>query len=273
MNLRKLRKTIISLALVLSLLVASTVTASAATVKINKMKASINVGSSITLKITNTSKKVSWSSNNKSVATVKSTGNRTAKVEAKSPGKATIIAKVNGKKYKCIVTTKYKLGSRQNPAIATDGVTVTTTSGKMNYVATNILVGENAENLFKRLDLDMWEFYSKYSHDELDGHKIVALEYDVNALDGYNDYALDGYEIISPLSICNEACNKQISNVNEWYFEGTSEYASKGELELYGGGSSSMCVFLLIPEDVTAFSTYHYDKNFNKYWVKYILPQ
>ena len=273
MRKRKISGIIISLALILSLVITSTVTASAATIKINKTKACINVGASISLKISNTSKKVSWSSNNKSVAVVKSTGNRTAKVTAKAPGKATITAKVNGKKYKCVVTTQYKLGSRQNPAIATDGVTVTTMSGKVNYIAKNILVGEGAKNLFKKLDSDSWNFYYEYYRDELDGHELVAIEYDVNVLTGYDNDAFDGYDIISFLSIYNDACNAQMSNVSEWYFDGTSDCVSRGELELYGGGSSSMCTFLLIPEDVTAFSTYHYDKNYNKYWVKYVLPQ
>ena len=273
MRKRKIRGIIVSLALVLSLVITSTVTASAATVKINKTKASINVGSSISLKINNTSKKVFWSSNNKSVAVVKSTGTRTAKVTAKAPGKATITAKVNGKKYKCVVTTQYKLGSRQTPAIATDGVTVTTMSGKVNYVAKNILVGEDAKNLFKSIDSDMWKYWYADSQEELEGHKLVAIEYDVKVLSGYDEYALTGSELISTYSIYNSACNAQVSDVGEWYFSGTSDCPSRSELELYGGGSSSMCTFLLIPEDVTAFSTYHYDNNFNKYWVKYVLPQ
>lgn len=52
------------------------------------------------LAMLNTSKKVTWSSSNKKIATVSKKG----KVKAKKKGKCTITAKVNGKKYKCKVT-------------------------------------------------------------------------------------------------------------------------------------------------------------------------
>lgn len=74
----------------------------ASKISINKTKATITKGSSLQLKITGTKKKVKWSSNKKSVATVSSKG----KVTAKNTGKATITAKVGGKKYACKVTVK-----------------------------------------------------------------------------------------------------------------------------------------------------------------------
>ena len=77
-------------------------------VKLNKTKASIEADGSVTLKATVsptnvTSKKVTWSSSNKNIATVNSSG----KVTAKKPGTVTITAKtVNGKTAKCKVTVK-----------------------------------------------------------------------------------------------------------------------------------------------------------------------
>lgn len=71
-------------------------------VKLNKTSATLYVGSSTTLKITGTSKKVTWSSNKTSVATVSSKG----KVTAKKAGTAVVTAKVSGKKYTSKITVK-----------------------------------------------------------------------------------------------------------------------------------------------------------------------
>lgn len=72
----------------------------AAKVKISKKKATIIKGKTMQLKIKGTKKKAKWSSNKKSVATVNNKG----KVTGKKTGKATITAKVGGKKYTCKVT-------------------------------------------------------------------------------------------------------------------------------------------------------------------------
>lgn len=102
----KILSTLVVLVLVLSLILTTTVSAFAATVKLNKKTASVYVGSTVTLKMLNTTKKVTWTTSDKAIATVKSTGTKTAKVTAKKAGKVTITAKVNEKKYKCTVTVK-----------------------------------------------------------------------------------------------------------------------------------------------------------------------
>ena len=65
------------------------------------------VGDTQTLKMLGTSKKVSWSSGKKSVATVTSKG----LVTAKKAGTTTITAKVGNKKYTCKVTVKENVAS------------------------------------------------------------------------------------------------------------------------------------------------------------------
>lgn len=72
----------------------------ASKVKINKTKAAISKGDTLQLRVTGTKKKAKWSSDKKSIATVSSKG----KVTGKKNGKATITAKVGGKKYTCKVT-------------------------------------------------------------------------------------------------------------------------------------------------------------------------
>lgn len=74
-------------------------TVQAATVKISKTKATLEVDATLKLKITGTDSKVTWSTSKKSVATVSKSGTITAKAE----GTAVITATVDGKKYACDV--------------------------------------------------------------------------------------------------------------------------------------------------------------------------
>ena len=67
---------------------------------ISKKTYTMKKGKTVTLKIKGTTQKITWSSNNKSVATVNSKG----KVTAKKNGTATITAKVGKSKYKCKIT-------------------------------------------------------------------------------------------------------------------------------------------------------------------------
>ena len=60
-------------------------------VKLNKKEVSLTVGKSVTLKVTGTKQKVSWSTSDKKVASVTVKG----KVTAKSEGSAVIRARVN----------------------------------------------------------------------------------------------------------------------------------------------------------------------------------
>ncbi len=75
---------------------------SAASAKLNYTKKSVVVGKTVQLKVKNTKKKVTWSSSNKSVASVSKKG----LVTAKKAGKTTIKAKVGKKTLKCQITVK-----------------------------------------------------------------------------------------------------------------------------------------------------------------------
>ena len=81
--------------------------ASGSKTTISEKNLTLYVGDTQTLKILGSSKKASWSSGKKSVATITSKG----LVTAKKAGTATITAKVGNKKYTCKVTVKENVAS------------------------------------------------------------------------------------------------------------------------------------------------------------------
>lgn len=74
----------------------------AASPKLNRKSVTLWVGDTIKLQVKNTRKRVKWTSNKKSIATVSSKG----KVKAKKSGKAVITANIGNKKYKCRVIVR-----------------------------------------------------------------------------------------------------------------------------------------------------------------------
>ena len=114
---KKLISSILALFLLTSVISVFSISANAASsVKLSDTSITLIVGKSKTLKLQNTNKRVIWSSSKKSIATVNSKG----KVIAKKPGKATITAKVSGKKYTCKVNVvkTFKLNNSSVKIIA-----------------------------------------------------------------------------------------------------------------------------------------------------------
>ena len=99
------KASIILLVCMLLSVIAMPVSASAA--KLNKKSVSLNVGKTYTLKAKGTKGKITWTSSNKSVATVSSKG----VVKAKKKGTAVITAKYGKKKLACKVTVKQPVKS------------------------------------------------------------------------------------------------------------------------------------------------------------------
>ncbi len=108
---KRLKSLLISLVLALTCvsMVTSTDFVQAASIKLNKTSITMYTGKTSTLKVSGTSKKVTWYTSNKKVATVSSKG----VVSAKSPGQATITAKVSNKNLKCKVTVKRPTTSKK----------------------------------------------------------------------------------------------------------------------------------------------------------------
>lgn len=93
---------VLTVAAPVSLPVGNHAAAEAATVKLSQKTLSLEVGQSQTLKLSSIKKGITWSTSDKSVATVSKNG----KVTAIAAGNAKITAKVNKKKYTCKVTVK-----------------------------------------------------------------------------------------------------------------------------------------------------------------------
>ena len=75
--------------------------------KLNKKSVSLNVGKTYTLKVSGIKGKITWTSSQKSVATVSSKG----VVKAKKKGNTVITAKYGKKKFICKVTVKQPVKS------------------------------------------------------------------------------------------------------------------------------------------------------------------
>jgi uncharacterized protein YjdB len=66
----------------------------------------MEIWSSLTLKLlVNEGTKVTWTTSDQEAATITKSGT-TCKVYVKKAGKVTIMAKANGKTYKCVITVK-----------------------------------------------------------------------------------------------------------------------------------------------------------------------
>ena len=180
-----------------------------AKIKLNKTKISLQRGKTYTLKVKGTKKKVKWSSNKKTIATV----TRKGKVTAQKPGTAVITAKIGKKKYKCKVkvwkkTTKKPtktntepnpIGTRVNPADPRTGITLDTTGGTVYFKLTETLKGQEAENRLLQMNQSLEEIkQGEYEHT---GTTLVLFVYDVQAVNGFAAYPLNGLDIINSYTL------------------------------------------------------------------------
>lgn len=257
---RKKLKLLTIFAVALTLVFTTTITASAASVKLNKSKATLYVGQTVTLKVQNTSNTVKWSTSKKSVATVSAKG----KVTAKKAGTAKITAKVNGKKYTCKITVKNKVGTRQNPADAWKGVTYSNFYGKAYFKLNNVWRHEDAINQLK--SMGEWSSYKEWAYADKDvDTDVLLMEFEAEAKSGFEETALSGSDIMSSYSVYNEKANAAIDDFETWSMGKNGIY----DFSLFNGGSGTVYYCALVPNDVNVFTRFEYDKNFDKYWIKY----
>ncbi|MDF2588948.1 MAG: glycoside hydrolase family 18, partial [Anaerocolumna sp.] len=153
-------------------------------IKISSQSVSLEENQSKTLKITGTTSKVNWSSNDKSVATVSSTG----KVTAKSKGTATITASVAGKKLTSKVTVKKP---------------ITTSTSTTNSNTLDSLTTSSQESSTKVVGYyAAWAKYSGFTPDKIDASKLTHINYAFANIGSDNKITL-GYPDIDPQNIAS----------------------------------------------------------------------
>lgn len=104
--------------------------------KLNRTKVTLLKGEKTILKVTGSRQKVVWSSSRKSVATVNSKG----QVTAKNKGSATILARVSKKTYKCVVKVETPKLSRTSLTLTEKKsciIKLTGTTMKVTYSSSN----------------------------------------------------------------------------------------------------------------------------------------
>lgn len=116
--------------------VTSPMTVEAATVKLNKSKATLIKGQTLSLKVTGTKSTIKWISSDKNIAAVSSKG----KVTAKSKGKSTITAKIKNKSYKCVITVETPKLNKTSSSLKTGStlqLKLTGTKQKITWKSSN----------------------------------------------------------------------------------------------------------------------------------------
>lgn len=145
---KKIKKSMLY-ALLLLVVVMFIPTQASAAAKINKKSVTLIKGQTVTLKITGTKNKVSWSSNKKSVASVSEKG----KVTAKKKGSAKITAKVGKKTFSCKVKVEVPKINKTSLSLqkgTTEQLKISGTSQKIKWKSSNKKIATvNSEGLVK----------------------------------------------------------------------------------------------------------------------------
>lgn len=101
------------------------------------------------------------------------------------------------------------------------------------------------------------------------GTTLVLFVYDVQAVNGFAAYPLNGLDIINSYALYDGTCSKNIKNIESFYLSEGYEAMIPTNLNLYTGTSSKMYEALWVPDEMTAFSNQLYTRKLTPYWVKY----
>lgn len=207
------------------------------TPSLSKTALTINTGSKSTIKLHGTSRNITWSSSNTSVATVSK-----GTITAKKAGSTNIIAKVLGKKYVCKVTVKKaspKAGTRENPLSAYTSYTTNvynyaTYLGKFKIQLLDYKDGKTA------LDYVM---QNPWNTMPTSGQEYIYVKFKITYVSGYKQvYATNVINYFS--NFFNSSSNSQLNNIN-WGFD-FEDVDNMVHVSLYPGGSTVCSAAILV---------------------------
>lgn len=228
------------LTLVLCLMLIAPNTAEAA-VKISKAKATMEVDSTLKLKINGTKSKVTWKTSKKSIATVNSSGT----VAAKKEGQATITATVGSKKYTCAVTV---VDSNKPVSNKTYKVGDTWTVNGLWTLTFNSVTTTDERN--------------KFSDDNPD--QVVVLDYTYENL-GYEGNFMDLYISSSSFKVVDAN-----GNVADTYPAGTTKYPQETPIGARCVGAQEAYGLIDESDKITVYVEL-YDNNYKKFKATFVL--
>lgn len=181
-----------------------------AKVRLSKKNVAITQGDFCTIKLKGAkNKKVVWKSNDKKIATVKK-----GKIKAKKIGRCSVIAKYNGKKYKCSVQVKKNKSLTPEPTNESDA-TLPSASHQSSW-ETNVEANENDAKLVidrfvqdtKVITYSIYNFTQNiitlpayYGIEKYDGKEWVELSRKTNYVTANAQYIMPGDKSVNESGI------------------------------------------------------------------------
>ena len=158
------------------------------------------------------------------------------------------------------------LGTQENPAVARDGVTIVDPyAGSYEFKLLNVYKGEDA--LSKLTDMGQTSFSSEDMMME-DNYQYVLMEYDLTALDGYDEEKLYGDAVQG-----NDMWNAEYTS--KYHYYGFELYENAGldycHVVLSTGESSKVYYLYQLPIDLEVFYSKILLVDESEYWVRYDL--
>lgn len=242
-----IKKTFIkTIALATMLMLPCTMTmVQASNMKLNANTVTINKNATKTLKVLGAKSKIKWTSNNKKIATVTSTG----VVKGISKGTTYVNAKVGNKTLKCKVTVKLEQGSRELPFSAYQNKTITLYSydenRKIQLKLLDCIDGDEANEIVEKENM--------FNDKPTSKNRWVLYHFNLKYLEG-NDSILAS-NIVS--NFYNENSTRLLNTKFACFSDELSDKDSDSVI-LYSGGESDFYIGILLDNNVP-YTTFKVD--------------
>lgn len=242
-----IKKTFIkTIALATMLMLPCTMTmVQASSMKLNANTVTINKNATKALKVFGAKSKIKWTSNNKKIATVTSTG----VVKGISKGTTYVNAKVGNKTLKCKVTVKLEQGSRELPFSAYQNKTITLYSydehRKIQLKLLDCIDGDEANEIVEKENM--------FNEKPTSNNRWILYHFNLKYLEGNEE--LSASRVIS--AFYNENSTQRIQSNTASF---SDELSEKGQysVKLYSGGESDFYIGILVDNKIP-YTTFKID--------------